>query len=310
MSFNRIAILGHNGWAGSAVLRALASTGAPIKVLHRAGSDVSQLPAGVTSAEIDLDDPNTLIPALKNIDIALSFTARDGIPKQKAFIQAIPSTDVKLFVPSDLGFKFDDQGLQIVANRTKKEVEDAAKAAGVPITVVWVGCFTESTLAFPIMGVDVRGNRLIVTGDSLKQQLSFATRKYVAAAYASIFAQTPPSQLAGRHIGIFEFKATGEEIAAAMRERNGTEPEKFSHSLDKVDDELTRSVAAGSPTAMSWHLRKAWGLGEIVPGIGNDIWEVDGYKKTTLRELLVENKLGAYKELPPPVEQMFYSAFQ
>jgi uncharacterized protein YbjT (DUF2867 family) len=71
MSFNRIAIYGHRGWVGSPVLRALAATGAPIKVLHRAGSDVSALPTGVSTVEVDLDDADTLIPALRDIDIVL-----------------------------------------------------------------------------------------------------------------------------------------------------------------------------------------------------------------------------------------------
>jgi len=56
---------------------------------------------------------------------------------------------VKLFVPSDLAFRVDEQGLRIPANKTKHEVEEAAKAAGVPTAVVLVGSFTESSLAFP-----------------------------------------------------------------------------------------------------------------------------------------------------------------
>ncbi|KAJ8105033.1 hypothetical protein ONZ43_g7585 [Nemania bipapillata] len=156
MSFNRIAIYGHRGW-----------------VLHRAGSDISALPTGVSTAEVDLDDAATLIPALQDIDIVLSFAAREVIPKQHAFIKAIPKTNVKLFVPSDLAFRVDEQGLRIAANKTKQEVEEAAKAAGVPTAVVLVGAFTESSLAFPILGVDVPGNRIIFTGDSANQQLTF-----------------------------------------------------------------------------------------------------------------------------------------
>lgn len=71
MSLNRIAIYGHRGWVGSSVLRALAATGASIKVVHRAGSDISALPASVTTAEVDLDDAHSLIPALRDIDIVL-----------------------------------------------------------------------------------------------------------------------------------------------------------------------------------------------------------------------------------------------
>ncbi|KAI0183535.1 hypothetical protein EV127DRAFT_464937 [Xylaria flabelliformis] len=309
MSFNRIAVYGHRGWVGSAVLNALAATGAPIKVLHRAESDISSLPAGITTAQVDLDDSKTLIPALQDIDVVLSFAARDVVPKQHNFIKAIPATNVKLFVPSDLSFRVDQQGLKIPANKAKQDVENAAKAAGVPTAVLLVGVFTESSLAFPILGVDLPGNRIIVTGDSANQQLSFCTRNYVAAAYASMFAKTPPSQLQGRVIGISEFKATGNEIAAVLREKNGTEPQKFVHSLEKVDAEIDRCIKNGIPTAISWHCRKAWGVGDIVKGIGGDIWEVEGYHKTTLRELLLEDKLEPYRDVPPQVKQIFDAAF-
>ncbi|KAI1422031.1 NAD(P)-binding protein [Xylaria sp. FL1777] len=309
MSFNRIAVYGHRGWVGSPVVRALAAAGAPVKVLHRAGSDISALPAGVTATQVDLDDAESLVPALKDIDIVLSFAAREVVPKQHNFIKAIPKTNVKLFVPSDFAFRVDKQGLTIPANKAKHEVEEAAKAAGVPTAVVLVGAFTESALAFPILGVDVDGNRLIVTGDSANQQLSFCTRNYVTAAYASIFAKTPPSQLQGRAIALSEFKATGNEIAAALKEKYGAEPQKFVHSVEKVDAEIERCVQNGIPSALSWYCRKAWAIGDVVKGLGKDFWEVEGYKKATLRELLLENKLESYKEVPPQVKQLFDAAF-
>ncbi|KAI0421709.1 NAD(P)-binding protein [Xylaria grammica] len=309
MSFNRIAIYGHRGWVGSPVLHSLVAAGAPIKVLHRAGSDISSLPKGVTTAEVDLDDAQTLVPALQDIDIVLSFAARDVVPKQHNFIKAIPSTNVKLFVPSDLGFRVDKQGLSVPVNKAKQDVEEAAKAAGIPTSVVLVGAFTESALAFPILGIDVSGNRIIATGDSANQQLTFCTRNYVAAAYASIFAKTAPSQLQGRAIGLSEFKATGDEIAAVLREKHGAEPQKFVHSLEKVDSEIEQCVKNGTPTALSWYCRKAWGTGDVVKGLGKDIWEVEGYQKATLRGLLLEGKLESYKEIPPQIKQLFDAAF-
>ncbi|KAI0904276.1 hypothetical protein F4823DRAFT_615445 [Ustulina deusta] len=80
---------------------------------------------------------------------------------------------------------------------------------------------------FPILGVDAPGNRIIATGDSANQQLTFCTRNYDAAAYASIFAERPPLQLQGHAIGVSEFKATGNEIAAVLGEKHGTEPQMF-----------------------------------------------------------------------------------
>jgi hypothetical protein len=56
---------------------------------------------------------------------------------------------VKLFVPSELAFRGDNRGPQVAAREAKLEVEEAAKVAGVPLAVVLVGAFTESSLAFP-----------------------------------------------------------------------------------------------------------------------------------------------------------------
>ncbi|KAI0402660.1 NAD(P)-binding protein [Xylaria palmicola] len=309
MSLNRIAIYGHRGWVGAPVIRALAATGAPIKVLHRAGSDVSNLPKGVSTIKVDLDDVPSLVSALEDVDIVLSFAARDIITKQLSFVKAIPKTKVQLFVPSDLAFRVDEQGLRIPVNKAKQDVEEAAKAAGVSTVVVLVGAFTESALGFPILGVDVTGNRIIFTGDSANQELPLCSRNYVAAAYASIFARTPPAQLQGRAIGITELRATGVEITAVLKEKHGAEPQKFTHSLAKVDGEIDRCVQTGHPTALSWYCRKAWGTGDIARRMRGDIWEIKGYKKASLRELLLEGMLEPYKDIPPQVKQMFDAAF-
>lgn len=81
------------------------------------------------------------------------------------------------------------------------------------------------------------------------------------------------------------------------------------HSLEKVDAEIEQCVKNNTPTGISWHCRKAWGVGDFVKGIGEDIWEVEGYQKATLRELLVEGKLEPYRDVPPEVKQLFDAAF-
>lgn len=71
MSFNRIAVYGHRGWASSAIVNALAATGAPIRVLHRPFSDISSLPPGVKTVSVHLEDEQALINALKDVDIVM-----------------------------------------------------------------------------------------------------------------------------------------------------------------------------------------------------------------------------------------------
>lgn len=77
-----------------------------------------------------------------------SLVGHEGIARQHGFIKAIPRTNVKLFVPSDLGFPIqDEQGLRVPVNKTKHEIETAAKDAGIPTATVLVGCFAESSLS-------------------------------------------------------------------------------------------------------------------------------------------------------------------
>lgn len=69
MPHNRIAVFGHGGWASSAIVDALSTTGAPITVLHRAGSDTHNLRATVRKIQVDIDDHEAVVAALQDIDI-------------------------------------------------------------------------------------------------------------------------------------------------------------------------------------------------------------------------------------------------
>lgn len=72
MSFNRIAVYGHRGWAGSAIFKALVASGAPVKVIYRPGSDVSSIPSGLAKIELDIEkQQEELIAALQDIDILM-----------------------------------------------------------------------------------------------------------------------------------------------------------------------------------------------------------------------------------------------
>lgn len=119
----------------------------------------------------------------------------EGVDRQQAFVKAIPHTSVRLFSPSDLAARYDEQGLQIAVNKAKDEVERAARQAGIPITLVLPGNLaefalnTKSVIRDPAsvifawsgihvitldraMGVDIKGNRIIFTGDSAKRRLN------------------------------------------------------------------------------------------------------------------------------------------
>ncbi len=71
MPFNRIAVYGHRGWASAAIVKVLANSGAPIRVLHQPTSDTSMLPANISTSSVDVDDQKSVIEGLKDIDIVM-----------------------------------------------------------------------------------------------------------------------------------------------------------------------------------------------------------------------------------------------
>ncbi|KAK4065441.1 hypothetical protein J3E69DRAFT_112903 [Trichoderma sp. SZMC 28015] len=308
-SFNKIAVYGHRGWASSAIVDALIASGAPVKVLYRPDSDVSRLPNDVPKVAVDLDNEKALTDALKDVDILISLVGHEGVVKQYNFIRAIPNTNVKLFVPSDLGSRVDEERATIPVLKAKAEVEKASKNAGIPTTVVLPGNFAESTFASLLVGIDVGGNRIVYTGDSEHQKLNVCSRQYVAAAYAAIFAKTPISQLQNRSIGLSEFIVTGSEVAAALERKHGTPPQIFRPSVEQVSKEIEARLQKGDISAIPLGYRLAWATGKHLELVGNDIWDVQGYPKTTLEKVVVEGDVEPYKAFPPQFAALIETTF-
>ncbi|KXH34388.1 hypothetical protein CSIM01_00299 [Colletotrichum simmondsii] len=306
-SFNRIAIYGHRGWASSKITEALIASGAPIRVIYRPGSDISSLPASVASVEVDVNDEKALVDALHDIDVVISLVGHEGVERQHAFIKAIPKTEVKLFSPSELAGRYDEQGLKIGVNKAKRQVEEASIAAGIPTSLVLLGNFAEFALNTPAMGVDLPGNRIVYSGNSAMEVVDLWN--YVAAAYAAIFASTPIAQIQNRSISISELKVTGEHIAAISEKKHGAPPRLSSLSLERVNSEVEEGLKSGSLFTLAWYCRKIWGTGQQAKMVGNDLWEVQGYNKATLENLIIDGRLEAYRQLPHQVVEYFHGTF-
>ncbi|KAH6610502.1 hypothetical protein Trco_000522 [Trichoderma cornu-damae] len=308
-SFNRIAVFGHRGWASSAIVDALIASGAPVKVLYRPDSDVSRLPDKVPKVAVDVDDDKALVEALQDVDILISLVGHEGVEKQYNFIRAVPKTNVKLFVPSDLGSRVGGEEETIPVLKAKAEVEKASRDAGIPTTVILPGNFAESTFASLLVGIDVSGNRIVYTGGSEHHKLNVCTRKYVAAAYAAIFAKTPVSQLQNRSIGLSEFVVTGSEVAAALERKNGAAPQIFRPSIEQVKEEIAARLQKGDRSAILLAYRLPWASGKHLELVGNDVWDVEGYEKTTLDKVVVEGDLEPYKAFPPQFVALMETTF-
>ncbi|KAH9213917.1 nmrA-like family protein [Leptodontidium sp. 2 PMI_412] len=318
MSANRIAVYGHRGRFSSRIVSVLIASDAHITVLYRPGSDISNLPARVPKIEVDVLDQDALVAALQNINIVLSLVGDEGVSREFGFVSAIPRTNVKLFthcpppsVPSDLGLRYGEDGMAIPLLKKKEQVQEATRQAGIPLTVVLIANFAEFTLGSIVMGIDIEGNRLLYTGNAAIEKASMCTVEYVAAAYVSIFTTSPIAEISNRAIGLVELAPTGEDIATALQKKHGKKPKIFRQSIEKVNEQFSDRLKSDmSALAPAWYYRKLWGTGELTSLLGSDIWDLRSYKKATLDDLIVERKVGSYRDLslvlPHLEEAMFH----
>lgn len=70
---DKIAIIGHNGWAAQAIVKSLATQAftAPLRVLARDASSIASLPDNVEVARYSWDREESIASALYGIDIVL-----------------------------------------------------------------------------------------------------------------------------------------------------------------------------------------------------------------------------------------------
>ncbi|RKK65760.1 hypothetical protein BFJ69_g16005 [Fusarium oxysporum] len=146
MSRNRIAIYGHRGLFSSRIAAALVASGAPVTVLYRPESDASNFHASVPTIKVDPFDEDALVAALHGIDIVISLVGDRGVDAEQGFVRAIPRTQVQLFIPSDLGLRYGEEGMLIPLLKKKKDVQEAARQAGIPLTVILIANLAEYTL--------------------------------------------------------------------------------------------------------------------------------------------------------------------
>jgi hypothetical protein len=103
------------------------------------------------------------------------------------------------------------------------------------------------------------------------------------------------SELADRSIGLTELTPTGAQIQQALEKRHGSQP-KIAHV---TEEESIKKIQEGHPLALMDLVKLKWSRGEH--SVGSDIFELEGYnKKATLDDLIVDRKLGEYREVHVP----------
>ncbi|KAI7733209.1 hypothetical protein M8C21_006173 [Ambrosia artemisiifolia] len=151
---SKILIIGGTGYIGKFVVDASAKAGHPTFALVRESTVADPVKgplvesfknSGVTLVHGDLNDHESLVKAIKQVDVVISTVGNMQIGDQTKIIAAIKEAgNVKRFFPSEFGVDVDHQNALEPASSAfngKKQIRRAIEAEGIPFTYVACNCF-------------------------------------------------------------------------------------------------------------------------------------------------------------------------
>ncbi|KAG9449681.1 hypothetical protein H6P81_009646 [Aristolochia fimbriata] len=177
---SKILIIGGTGYIGKFVVRASAEAGHPTFALVRETAPSHPQKAqlldsfknsGVTLLKGDLSDHESLLEAIKQVDVVISTVGSDQVPDQVKIIAAIKEAgNIKRFVPSEFGNDADRNHAVEPAKSlfaAKSQIRRTLEAQGIPFTIVCSNLFAGyfvPTLGQPDASVPPR-DKVVILGD-------------------------------------------------------------------------------------------------------------------------------------------------
>lgn len=151
---SKILVVGGTGYIGKFVVEASAKAGHPTFALVRESTVTDPVKgklvesfknSGVTLVYGDLNDHESLVKAIKQVDVVISTVGSMQILDQTKIIAAIKEAgNVKRFFPSEFGTDVDRQNAVEPAKSAfagKVQIRRAIEAEGIPFTYVVSNCF-------------------------------------------------------------------------------------------------------------------------------------------------------------------------
>ncbi len=136
-----ILVTGAGGTVGSEVLKALVARGAPVRAGYR--TRTPPLPAGVEAVALDYDRPETIRPALK--DVETLFLLSNTVEVEKKIVDEVKKSRVKRIVKlSVLGAA--EEGF--IFARWHRAVEKYIEASGLPWTFLRPNGFMQNVVTY------------------------------------------------------------------------------------------------------------------------------------------------------------------
>ncbi|NAZ76666.1 NmrA family NAD(P)-binding protein [Kineococcus sp. T13] len=240
-----VGVLGANGQQGSAVVRALAAAGVPVRALvHRpeAAAAVQGLP-GVRAAHADTDDPGGLREAFAGLSALFAvtvFAARGPageVVQGRAVVDAAAAARVPHLVYSSVGGAERRSGVPHF--ESKWAVEEHLRASGVPAVVVRPVFFMENFVQS--MAPVQEGEDLVLRAPLLPRvPLQLISAVDVGAVCAALLLR--PGLAGAGAVEVAGDELTAEQVAEHLGRRRGLRGRFEPTPVEAVDDDDFRAM--------------------------------------------------------------------
>jgi uncharacterized protein YbjT (DUF2867 family) len=218
-----VIIVGAGGNLGPSILKALDNDPAfTVSVLGRKGSKTTY-PSHIKVHEVDESWPeDQLVTALRGQDAIVQVVLAD-VPKAKTLIDAAIKAGVKRLLPSEYGMDTsnEDAVKLVPPSVPKREILNYLRSkeeSGLTWTSLITSAFFDWGLKTKFLGFDLE-SRSATIYDGGDNRLSYTNLALIGAATVSILRN--PDKTANKHIYIHSFKATQNEILAALEKATG-----------------------------------------------------------------------------------------
>jgi uncharacterized protein YbjT (DUF2867 family) len=139
-------VIGGTGTVGTEVVSGLLKKGVQVRVMTHSSKALTQLPRGVEGCKADLDDPASLSAAFEGVDrlFLLVPVGPNETNEGLCAVEAAMNAGVRKIVYLSVCMP---EGSNVIPHfRSKRPVEDAIKASGIPFTILRPNNFFQNDL--------------------------------------------------------------------------------------------------------------------------------------------------------------------
>ncbi|ORY26970.1 hypothetical protein BCR39DRAFT_599556 [Naematelia encephala] len=261
-----VGLIGHTGNIGKQILKHLIKPYEDGKlniiILHRAGSDLSSVPKGIETRQVDISKPVD-VALLVGINTLVTAVAFEVMGNTVNLVDAFAkSPDAVTFIPSYYSAAWSEADIAIpqmaVVNQHFLPPIQKAKEAGVGVTIVHSGLFSEYLFVIPFVGASLKDNTIQANAAMLEKTFPIITHEYLGAGIAQLVTN-PPETIKDKSYSFIEYQVKGQGLVEAFEAVNGSKPTIIDFTEKDYEEGLN------NPMGPIGTLYKAhWSTGELV----------------------------------------------